>query len=352
MTIEHLYVRDFRNLSSVELSPGAGVNCLYGDNGAGKTSLIEAIYLLARGRSFRSAQLAPVIHHGREALSVVARLQQGYRLGVERSRETWRGRINGKDCQRLSEFAAALPLVLIEPDSHRLVDGGPERRRQFLDWQLFHVEQGYLVAWQRYSRLLKQRNAALRASATDLTLKSIEAPMADAAAQINALRDAQVHRLQAVLTHLSETLTFRLPGDVQLTYRTGHRPGTDLVQAWDEQRGSDRERGFTQRGPHRADLKMNCGGYPAALALSRGQQKLLAVSLLLSQLYILEQTAPSSPILLLDDPVSELDAHHLDALFSWLPEQAYQAWITTTAKPRQSFKMFHVEQGAVEAPND
>jgi len=345
LTIEHLLVRDFRNLSSVELTPGPGVNCLYGDNGAGKTSLIEAIYLLARGRSFRSAQLAPVIRHGCEALSVVARLQEGHRLGVERSRESWRGRIDGQDCQRLSEFAAALPLVLIEPDSHRLVDGGPERRRQFLDWQLFHVEQGYLQSWQRYSRLLKQRNAALRATASDLTIKAIESPMAVAAEQINALRHAQVERLQAVMTELSTAVAFRLPGDIQLTYRPGHPGGFDLIQAWDEQRSSDRERGFTQRGPHRADLKLTCAGHPAAVALSRGQQKLLAVTLLLSQLSILEQTAHAAPILLLDDPVSELDARHLDALFSWLPQQRHQAWITTTAKPSQSFMMFHVEQG-------
>ncbi len=348
MTIEHLVVRDFRNLASIELSPAAGVNCLYGDNGAGKTSIIEAIHLLARGRSFRSAQLAPVIRYQCSSLHVVARLSRGTRLGVERSRENWRGRINGRDCQRLSEFAAALPLVLIEPDSHRLIDGGPDKRRQFLDWQLFHVEPDYLQVWQRYSRLLKQRNAALRSASSAMTLKAIETPMAEAADKLNHWRSAEVDKLRDSLKTLGKTLQFRMPGVLGLGYRPGHPPGIELARAWEEQRASDRERGFTQRGPHRADLKLSSDGHAAALALSRGQQKLLAVSLLLAQLMILKQAATEPPVLLLDDPVSELDASHLDRLFSWLPGQPYQTWITTTARPAHAFSMFHVEQGILK----
>lgn len=349
MSIERLIVRDFRNLAAVELAPAPGVNCLHGDNGAGKTSVVEAIHLLARGRSFRSAQVAPLIAHGNESLRVVARLQRGMTLGIERSRDEWRGRIDGRDCQRLSEFAAALPLVLIEPDSHRLVDGGPERRRQYLDWQLFHVEPDYLQSWQRYSRLLRQRNAALKAAAAERTIKALEAPMASAGQEINRLRQVQVSLLRQTMASLQDALAFRLPGQIELAYRSGHPAGTSLAEAWDQQRGSDRERGFTQRGPHRADLRLTSGGHPAAIELSRGQQKLLAVSLLLSQLIILQQAAPVPAVLLLDDPVSELDARHLDVLLDWLPAQPYQTWITTTAPPAQAFKMFHVEHGGIVA---
>ncbi len=347
MSIERLVIRGFRNLASVELAPSPGVNCLHGDNGAGKTSVVEAIHLLARGRSFRSAQITPVIRHGSDSLRVVARLQRGTTLGIERSRDQWRGRIDGRDCQRLSEFAAALPLVLIEPDSHRLVDEGPERRRQYLDWQLFHVEHDYLQSWQRYSRLLRQRNAAMKAGAEDRTVRALEAPMALAADVINQLRQNQVARLRRAMSQLGGELSFRLPGEIQLSYRSGHPQGMALVEAWDQQRASDRERGFTQRGPHRADLRLTCGGHPAAMELSRGQQKLLAVSLLLAKLAILGESASAPTVLLLDDPVSELDTQHLAELLDWLPAQAFQTWITTTAQPAQAFTLFHVEHGQV-----
>ncbi|MEN1727131.1 MAG: AAA family ATPase [Pseudomonadota bacterium] len=161
MALDRLTLEGVRNLEPQTLSPAPGLNWLYGDNGAGKTSVLEGIHLLGRGRSFRTSRPASVIQHESDRLRVVGRCRDGTVLGIERTGDQWRGRIAGKDCQRISEFAAILPLVLFEPDSHRLIDGGPERRRQYLDWQLFHVEPQYLSAWQRYARLLRQRNAAL-----------------------------------------------------------------------------------------------------------------------------------------------------------------------------------------------
>lgn len=348
MSLDHLTIRGVRNLETVELTPAPGVNWFYGDNGAGKTSVLEALYLLGRGRSFRASQVASVIQHDQPLLQVVARRAgSGLRLGIERSRDDWRGRIAGKDSRRISEFAAVMPLVLVEPDSHRLVDGGPDQRRQYMDWQLFHVEQGYLEAWQRYARLLRQRNMALKTGAGDNTLAALESVMAPAAESLNQLRQRQVEQITELSQLLLETLGFRLPGELGLRYRPGHPTERGLAESWSEQRASDRERGFTQRGPHRADLVLTCAGHPAAQEMSRGQQKLLALALLLAQLLMLQRHASHKPLLLLDDPVSELDARHLASLLGWLETQPFQSWITATSQPDRCFKLFHVERGMV-----
>ncbi|AKS40394.1 DNA replication/repair protein RecF [Wenzhouxiangella marina] len=347
MAVERLTIEGVRNLQAGALSPGPVINWLHGENGAGKTSVLEAIHLVGRGRSFRAARPGSVIQHGAEQLRVVVKRQDGVVLGVERSPEGWRGRIGGRDSQRISEFAAALPLVLIEPDSHRLVDGGPDRRRQYLDWQLFHVEPDYLEAWQRYARLLKQRNAALKSGARDAMLDALEAPMLPAAERLDTLRRQQVSLLEITVRRLLETIGIRLPGEVQLAYRRGFPVDETLADALRAQRDSDRERGFTQRGPHRADLALKVDGHPAAVELSRGQQKLLALALLLAQLHHLDQHGSQAPLLLLDDPVSELDRRHLESVLGWLAEQRFQTWVTATEPPDIEARLFHVEQGAV-----
>ena len=348
MSLDQLSIAGLRNLAEVELQPGPGLNWLEGPNGAGKTSVLEAIYLLARGRSFRSQRMASVIQHGVEQLRVVARRRDDRRrLGMERSVAGWRGRIDGADCQRLSEFARALPLVLMEPDSHRLVDSGPEVRRQYLDWQLFHVEHHYLELWRRYARFLKQRNAALKAGAADAVLDAVDSPMVAAGEQLNRLRQRQVDAVARQLDRLTDELRFRLPGSLHLRYRPGHPADQALAEALAAFRERDRELGYTRRGPHRADLVLACAERPAAEELSRGQQKLLALLLLLAHLRLVAEGATLAPILLLDDPVSELDGPHLETLLDWLGGQGIQVWVTATVACPRPAQVFHVEQGKI-----
>ncbi len=349
MALDRLTLEGVRNLAPVTLSPAPGLNWLVGENGAGKTSVLEAIYLLGRGRSFRSARPAAVIQHDLDQLRVVGRCGDGTVLGIERSGDQWRGRIAGRECQRISEFAAALPLVLFEPDSHRLIDGGPDRRRQYLDWQLFHVEPQYLKFWQRYARLLRQRNAALKSQASTAVLDALDAPMVSAADALDVLRRRQVDSVTDTTRELLELLKVRLPGALAVSYRRGFPADMTLAEALRLQRDSDRERGFTQRGPHRADLALKVNDQPAAQELSRGQQKLLALALLLAQLALLDLHAARRPILLLDDPVSELDQRHLATVLDWLGQQSFQTWITATEPPRAPCQVFHVEHGKIEA---
>lgn len=348
MSLSRLSIQGVRNLEPLDLSPAPGMNWFCGPNGAGKTSILEAIYLLARGRSFRSARVARVIQQDARALTVMAhRGDNDSRLGVERDADGWRGRIDGRDCQRISEFAARLPLTLIEPGSHALIDGGPERRRQFLDWQLFHVEHAYLSSWQRFARLLRQRNAALKARAANAVLDALEPEFLRGAETIGRARQWLVERVSGCVSAVQSELGFRLPGDLSLRYRTGHPVDTQLETTLREARDRDRERGFTRHGPHRAELVLTCGGQAAA-EMSRGQQKLAAVVLLLAQYRLLAEGQTLAPLLLIDDPVSELDGPHLEALLAWLDKETVQTWITATSAAPLPAQVFHVEQGRVE----
>ncbi len=354
MGVEHLSIRGFRNLDSVDISAEPGINWLAGDNGAGKTSVLEALHVLARGRSFRAAQIGAVIGHQTDSLMVVAHVQTqpsapAVVMGVERDASGWRGRIAGHDSHRVSDFARQLPVVLIEPDSHRLVSDGPQGRRQYLDWLLFHVEPDYLAQWQRYQRLLKQRNAALKTGEADHVLDALEAPLIAAGEALNTVREVKIGALGEAVSQLSETLGLRLPGPIDIKYRPGHASDKTLAQALADSRDTDRETGFTRAGPHRADLVLRVAGFPAAQESSRGQQKLLATLLLLAHWRQLTEHAESAPVLLLDDPVSELDQGHLNQLLAWLREQPHQVWITATQPGPTGIKTFHVEQGQIQS---
>jgi len=346
LSLDRLSIRGVRNIEAVELEPADGMNWLFGPNGAGKTSVLEAIYLLARGRSFRSTRVARIIQYGSSQLSVVVRRSDtSKRLGVERNADGWRGRIDGRDSQRISEFAAWLPLVLVEPGSHALIEGGPEQRRRFVDWQLFHVEPDYLDTWQQFARALRQRNAALKSGAPGAVLDALEPLLIDRAEEMTRARALLAERLQVTLGRIEEALAFRLPGPLTLRYRPGYR-GDDLAKLLREGRSRDRERGFTRLGPHRADLEIRCNEQPSA-EMSRGQQKLAAVALLLAQFRLLQEGQSLAPILLVDDPVSELDRPHLERLLSWLCARTTQCWVTSTERVDVPARWFHVEQGRV-----
>ena len=166
MILRKVQVENFRNLQQVEIRPHPALNYFHGNNGAGKTSILESLVVLSRGRSVRTTQAAELVGPGSDTFRVFALAETGsgieHRLGLERSGKRWRGRKDGADLSQLSQLTRCLPLVLMEPDSHLLVSGSPEVRRRYLDWGMFHVEPGFLDTWRNFSKSLKQRNAALR----------------------------------------------------------------------------------------------------------------------------------------------------------------------------------------------
>ena len=347
MIIKNLQLENFRNLARVDVSPHPRLNVFYGANGAGKTSILEALVVLSRGRSFRTTLAAELIGPAATTFRVFAHGENtaGHeqRLGLERSGKRWRGRKNGRDLSQLSELTRTLPLVLLEPDSHLLVSGSPDVRRKFLDWGMFHVKQEYLEVWRRYSVALKQRNAALRQQQGDV-LDALDGIVVEQGSRLSELRgahaDAVSLELRAMLKELDTGLT-----EIQVEYRPGWS-GDSLSEALERNRSRDLERGLTHAGPHRGDLGLSCGSTPARAILSRGEQKLLAAALLLVQADLLASLG-EQPVFLLDDLASEFDEAHFQRVLARAGAGGGQVWLTGTRRhrPDGGGSVFHVEQG-------
>ena len=350
MQITKLQISNLRNLESVEIEPHPGLNLLFGPNGAGKTSVLESIVVLSRGRSFRTKQAVELIGKTGDTFNVFAEIcgtgNRTSRLGLERSQKHWRARKDGQDLPQLSQLTRVLPLVLMEPNSHLLVSGAPEIRRKYLDWGVFHVEHEFLNVWRGFSKILKQRNAALRFRQTEL-LDSMDVVFSELGKQLGRLRQSHsieiAEKVQPLLEELSASLE-----NIRIEYKDGWARGS-LKQALEESRENDLVRGLTGSGPHRADISLIYREASAKALLSRGEQKILAAALLLSQAEILAKK-DKVPILLLDDLASEFDEDHYESVLSRALKIGGQVWVSGTRKtvPAHDHKMFHVKHGCVQ----
>jgi len=360
MRITALDLRDVRLVAAAALEPGPGINLLIGPNAAGKTSLLEAIHLLATGRSFAATRPSRLVRHDGGPLRVVARVQSDrshghlHRLGLERDRT---GpaimRIDGESVPRVSDLARLLPVVAVHPDSHDLVSGGPGERRRLLDQGLFHVEHSYHDLWQRYRRLLAQRNALLRANAPRAELGSWEPALAEAGSRIDALRAATVEELNELIRRRAPELVGS-NAVVELRYRRGWPEEQDYGEALERAHRHDREQLTTTVGPHRADLALRWNARDSRQRISRGQQKLLVYLLRLAQAEQMAAATGEGCILLLDDLAAELDATHRARVVRSALGVGAQLFVTAIdpdAVPTDQagpVSMFHVEQGRVE----
>lgn len=349
MILRKVQIENFRNLKQVEIRPHPSLNYLYGANGAGKTSVLESLVVLSRGRSFRTTQAAELIGPGSGTFRVFAQTETcsgtRHRLGLERSGKRWRGRKDGSDLSQISQLTRCLPLVLMEPDSHLLVSGSPEVRRKYIDWGMFHVEPGFLDSWRNFSRSLKQRNAALRHNRVEV-LDSLDAVLAQHAETLTLYRNGHCESIAANIQIMLDELGSGLP-EISLDYQRGWSGGAYL-EALRLNRDRDRDRGLTLNGPHRADLSLGCGQASARAILSRGEQKVLAAALLLTQAELLAASG-EKPVLLLDDLASEFDRHHFDSVLRRTLAMGGQVWVTGTREQNLDgpCTVFHVERGAV-----
>jgi len=351
MTVERLRIEAVRCLEHIEVALDARRNYFFGGNGAGKTSLLEAVYLLGRGRSFRTRQTARLVRVGADALSVYGEVggdQRAQRLGVRFSSAGLEVRINGQTGAGLADLARALPVHVIDPKLHQLIEAGPSERRRYLDAGVFHVEPRYLELWRAYRRVLGQRNAALQRGCGDEELAAWTAPFVEAGSAVDELRGSYVAELAERALQLGRAL---LGSELLIAYRTGWRRGVSLGEAVAEATGRDRAAGFSQVGPHRADLKIGLAASEVRDSASRGQQKLVAAALVIAQVALFEARTGRRGTLLVDDPAAELDAVSLGRLLEALDGLEAQLLVTGLDKrtliPREGFPVFHVERGTV-----
>ena len=324
MYIRTLSLHDFRNVAALELAFTPGVNVIQGVNGSGKTSLLEAIYYLSRGRSFRSATPGHLIAHDAACFVLHAVVAEESRmdvdLGIERSRSgTLRLRVGGEKVKGLSDVSEHLPTLFLDTDSHRTLASGPKVRRSLVDWGLFYgCQQGFIPIWQRYQRALSQRNGALKLhQGVDAFWDAL---LVEEGQALSAMREAYLEALQphfAAMWHLCSGQDKTTP---VLRYMRGWPMDLTLEEALLRNRERDRQQGTTLAGPHRADVKIHVDDHLAMHYLSQGQQKTLTYALALAQGQLLLVQTQKRCVYLLDDVCSELDEHHRTNILSVLKD--------------------------------
>jgi DNA replication and repair protein RecF len=348
------------------------VNIFYGNNGSGKTTILESLHMLAMARSFRGGGAKSLITHEEQSCTVFGALHAGVQtqsvsdsvkraqttIGVQRQQGgEVQIKVAGQVIRRVAELAELLPVQVINAQSFELLTGAPASRRRYLDWGVFHVEHRFYAEWQVFQRCIKQRNELLRRGKISQEEWGVWTQnLADSGELVN---DYRYRYFEALLPRVKEVLANLLPAladGIALHYRRGWDSSATYAEALSKSQETDSQQGYTHVGPQRADIRVFANGRSAAETLSRGQQKLLICALKLAQGQLLaERSAGRCFLYLVDDLTSELDEQHSQYVCEALSRMGAQVFITcvdgTEIKDiwpsTDQVAMFHVEHGAV-----
>ncbi len=357
--LQKLSISGLRNLEPAELLPGARFNLIYGENGSGKTSLLEAIYLLSRAKSFRSTSRAPIIQQGASTCVVHADLDNSVSLGFSRQQAGEQiSRINRTTIKSQAELIGQLPLQVINADAFKILEAGPSSRRAFLDWGVFHVEHRFLGAWQKMQRALQNRNALLKSKVfREQEIHPWTEEFCQHALAVDEFRQGYLENLTPRLLRYFDRL---LPDStLKLSYDRGWDSKLALKESLTSRLEQDRRYGHTGAGPHRADLKIECQGMPAVDLLSRGQQKLLVFAMKFAQSTLLAESNGQQCLFLIDDLPAELDTSNRAKVLAILAESGEQVFVTgieaadllNAMQMEKETRLFHVKHGRISPEN-
>lgn len=358
MRLERLRIEGLRIVEFAELEPERPISLITGANGAGKTSILEALHLLAYGRSFRSASRDVLIRRDASQMSVFAEVRatagaRVQRLGMVCSGSRYQAKIDGEPVPGLGTLLRLCPMVCFEPSSHALISGTSERRRRFLDWGLFHVEQDFADLWRQHQRALRQRNALLKRHADAPTLDPWDHELARSGTRLHEMRKVYVGQLTPFINAFAARLMPEA-GAAEVVYRGGWRTEREtLREALLAARPRDALLGHSTVGPHRANWDLAFDRLPQRESFSRGQEKLSALICVLAQAAHFSGRLEQWPLIALDDLASELDREHQQRVLQEVSACGAQVWITGTEAPAGMDALdgridrFHVEQGRV-----
>ncbi len=355
MKIAQVSGENFRQFERFELATAPRLNLITGANAAGKTTLLEALHCLGRGRSFRGANAGDLCRTGTKYWRVTAAGTGpeglGEQLSVAWGEHGYRLHINHRDDASLLELVQALPLQVLDPGAHRLLEEGPGYRRRFLDWGVFHVEPSFFPAWRRYQRALRQRNGALKRRAPDAETTAWDPELGVTADEIQRAREQTLPLLRERLGPLIRQLLGE--GEWTLDLHSGWNRQQTLAEALRTHLKRDQRMGQTLEGPHRAELRLKLGGHATKHRVSRGQQKLLIAALVLAQSGLIQSVTGHAPLLLVDDFPAELGAPFQARLLDALRASNSQVFLTAIDAGNAPLDpahdaLFHVEQGGVE----
>ncbi len=360
MLLEQLSIHHCRIIQQADLDLSPSVNLICGDNGSGKSSILEAVSILSKGRSFRTSHISDVIQHTQEALLIRAQSSEGdkrYTIGIERSKLATRIRVNQQDINTQAALSRYLPVTIIDPNSIDLLTGSPSLRRSYIDWIAFYLFPEFHRIWQNYQRVLKQRNLCLRVPSYLSALPQWTDELIKAQILIHQFRE---QALTVLLPRLSD-LASQLLGSHQLTIKLTSGFAQTMEDLSPEaqrdfylqRRDIDIKSARTLSGAHRADLQIYFNDQLAQISASRGQLKLIAVALLLAQSRSIDPDEQRKGIIAIDDLAAELDPENKVSLLKCLRALDQQLLLTTTQAELIPLlakdQMFHVKHGNVIA---
>lgn len=325
MSLERLDIHHVRNITSARLILNPRFNVFYGQNGSGKTSLLESLYLLGSGHSFRTRENIALVSYEQEKLTVFGEMISGDSISIQKSQISTKVRLNQVPCRRSSDLARQLPCQVFYQDIFEIMDAGPAVRRNLLDWGLFHVKPEYNSTCKDYRRVLKHRNALLKQGTSRRALAPWDEQLVNLSYVLDAFRTEYFELWSDAFNAVLEKLT---PLKCNISYEKGwdkQHTGQDLASILAEQFERDAARQYTHSGAHQADILFETAGTKAKQTLSRGQQKTILIAMKLAQAEFL----PTRATYLFDDVTTELDSEHVQRLFDVINQIEGQFFFTS-----------------------
>jgi len=349
MAIEELQCHEFRNLENTTLTFNPKLNIIIGSNGSGKSSLLESIYTLSTSKSFRTKHLKNCIKHKSEKFILFGKYKN-HSIGIQKESNKMLIKVNNRIINKRSELAKIQSVLAIDSTSFELITAGKQKRREFLDWGLFHVKPSFSAVWIKYRNILKQRNYLLRSK----NIKEIDywdKHLIIFNEEINQFRKTLLKEIieQYKLNHQDSSIL----SDVTIEYNQGWKKGQNFQEALKEKFSTDLKRGFTSVGAHQSDIKFSIADKEIKDVFSRGQIKTLVINLYLTLMDYVYKNSQSKPIFIIDDLVAELDINTIKDVIVSLIEKDYQIFISSIEyddffKELQIEKtVFHVKHGEV-----
>ncbi len=359
MSLSRLIIQNFRNLNAVDLKLSHGFNFLVGENGSGKTSLLEAVFYLGHGRSFKSNVSNRIIHYDHDDFILHGKIDEAkhsWSVGLQKKRQGETVlKINGQDGNKIADLAHLLPMQIIMPEGLTLLNGGPSYRRAFLDWGLFHLHSQFYSEWTALRRLLKQRNAALAQVRRYQDLLHWDKELVKLTEKVSQMRADYAIKLSP---EIEKTCQFFLPElEITAQFYQGWNKDQDYAEVLAQGFERDRGIGYTMIGAQKADFRFRANGLPVEDVLSRGQLKLLMCALRLAQGEYLIQQKQQQCLFLIDDFASELDLNKRELLTQRLRESQSQVFVTAITKDQLHYMdwqnnkndlLFEVKNGAID----
>ena len=339
--LKNLHLQQYRCFKELTFEFSPGLNLFTGDNGSGKSSVIESLYLAGRGKSFRTAKTKELIHNSFEQSYLHLNFLED-KLGIQISNHSLIYKYRNDILKKRSDLLDILPLQLLTPVSHEIVESGPSQRRKFIDWGLFHVEHQYRDLYSRFLKTLKQRNELLKSQTSDLSAWNDQ--FVETSLQLNNYRQLYLDEIRIIFKQIQGQLN----KDYSLDFNFFRGWGSDnLEKELIENFSRDKRYGWTTVGPHKADLVFTVNQANKS-QLSRGQQKLFIFVLQLSQcIHLKKHLKMLSPIFLIDDFASELDVNNQKLVCDLLRESGFQSFLTnidhSNLLEEAGDSVFHVE---------